>query len=114
MLHVAVTHTNSKPLDLTIAPDSSLLNKRWSRLPADTVIAGASCHFIEVADRYYPDYVGFARWHYRKRHFPLYQIVWPNDDGHYPWDSSAPNSTDRVTPMRNCEIYIPPPQTPAS
>ncbi|HLZ98621.1 MAG TPA: hypothetical protein VKP66_11850 [Steroidobacteraceae bacterium] len=23
------------------------------------------CHFIEVAERYYSDYVGFALWYYR-------------------------------------------------
>ena len=26
---------------------------------------------------YYSDYVGFARWYYRRRQFTLYQIVWP-------------------------------------
>jgi hypothetical protein len=49
------------------------------------LIPGSTCHFIEVTDRYYPDYVGFTRWYYRRRRrFPLVQIVWPNNDGHYP------------------------------
>jgi hypothetical protein len=56
----------------------------------NTLLGGTNCHFIEVADRCYQDYVGFARWYYRRRQFPLYQIVWPNDDGHYPW---SPNAT---------------------
>jgi hypothetical protein len=47
------------------------------------------CHFLEVLPRYYSDYVGFALWYYRKRKFPLYQIVWPNNDGLYPWDQNA-------------------------
>jgi Domain of unknown function (DUF4262) len=60
--------------------------------------AGATCHFIEVAERYYSDYVGFARWFYRKRHFPLYQIIWPNN-GHYPWDNGAPDSFKEWQPV---------------
>jgi len=39
---------------------------------------------VEVAERYYQDYIGFVRWYYRRRHFTLYQIVWPSNDGRYP------------------------------
>ena len=58
--------------------------------PDGHVLFGLKCHFLEVNARYYSDYVGFALWHYRKRKFPLYQIVWPNEDGLYPWDDSGP------------------------
>jgi len=68
-------------------------------ITTDTLIRGAVCHFIEVADCYYPDYVGFARWFYRRRHFPLYQIVWPNTDGHYPWSVDAPNTFKNWQPV---------------
>jgi hypothetical protein len=37
----------------------------------------------------YSDYVGFALWFYRKKQFPLYQIVWPNDEGPCPFDPQA-------------------------
>jgi hypothetical protein len=47
------------------------------------------CRFIEVVAHHYPDYFGFARWYYRGKHFPLYQLVWPSTDGHYPWDTHA-------------------------
>ena len=57
--------------------------------PDGHVLFGLKCHFLEVNARYYSDYVGFALWHYRKRRFPLYQVVWPNNDGHYPWDPAA-------------------------
>ena len=48
---------------------------------------------------YYHDYVGFARWFYRGKHFPLYQIVWPNTDGHYPWHPHAPDSFKQWQPL---------------
>ena len=57
--------------------------------PSDTLIPGVSVRFIQVAGRYYSDYVGFARWYYRKRNFPVFQIIWPNHDGHYPWSPQA-------------------------
>ena len=61
--------------------------------PARSVISS------KVADRYYPDYVGFARWFYRRRQFPLYQIIWPNTDGLYPWDTNAPDCFKQWQPI---------------
>jgi hypothetical protein len=57
--------------------------------PDPHLLLGIPCHFLEVNPRYYSDFVGFALWFYRKRHFPLYQIVWPNHEGVYPWDQQA-------------------------
>jgi hypothetical protein len=54
-------------------------------------LLGMKCHFLEVNDRYFSDYVGFALSYYRKRRFPLYQIVWPNEKGLYAWDENASN-----------------------
>jgi|SRR5450631_20715 hypothetical protein len=36
----------------------------------DTLVAGTPCFLVEVADRYYSDYVGFAKWYYRRRAIP--------------------------------------------
>jgi hypothetical protein len=63
------------------------------------LLPGIPCCFVEVAARYYHDYVGFARWYYRRRHFPLYQIVWPNNDGHYPWSERAAESFNYWQPV---------------
>jgi hypothetical protein len=53
-------------------------NRRYGlNLTTTELLPGSSCCFIEVATRYYHGYVGFARWFYRGKPFPLYQIVWP-------------------------------------
>jgi Domain of unknown function (DUF4262) len=65
----------------------------------DTLIPGAKCLFLEVLERYYQDYVGFALWYYRKRKFPLYQIIWPNSDGLYPWSPSATKAVKEWQPV---------------
>jgi hypothetical protein len=57
--------------------------------PTPYILLGIPCRFVEVAAHHYSDYVGFARWYYRGKHFPLYQIVWPSTDGHYPWHPQA-------------------------
>ena len=53
------------------------------------LLLGIACRFIPVDTQHYQDYVGFARWFYRGKHFPLYQIVWPSNDGRYPWNPKA-------------------------
>ncbi len=54
---------------------------------------------IDLTDRNYHDYVGFARWYYRRQHFPLYQIIWPSNDGHYPWSERALGSFKEWQPV---------------
>jgi hypothetical protein len=73
----------------TLADDIEL-NDPPNLSDPDGLILGMKCHFLEVNTRYYSDYVGFALWYYRKRQFPLYQIVWPDRDGLYPWHLHAP------------------------
>jgi hypothetical protein len=73
----------------TIATGLEEIRSRDLNKTARDLLPGPSCCFIEVAPRYYADYVGFARWYYLGKPFPLYQIVCPNTDGHYPWSSQA-------------------------
>lgn len=67
--------------------------------PNPYAVLGIRCQFLEVPTRYNADYIGFARWFYRKRHFPLYQIVWPSHDGHYPWDTLASRALKEWQPV---------------
>ncbi len=67
--------------------------------PSHNLIPGVTCHYLEVHSRYYADYVGFARWHYRRREFPLYQIAWPGNDDRYPWDERAAGAFKEWQPI---------------
>jgi hypothetical protein len=54
------------------------------------LLPGIPCCFVEVSARHYPEYVDFARTCYsRGERSPLYQIVWPSNDGHFPWSPDA-------------------------
>ena len=81
--------TFADDIELNCEPDLSDMN----------LLIGMKCHYIEVNPRYYSDYVGFALWYYRKRHFPLLQIVWPDNDGMYPWDANLPSTFREWQPL---------------
>jgi hypothetical protein len=83
----------------TIATDLDDNHRPDLNVPTDLLLRGSPCLYLQVADRYYSDYVGFARWYYRRRHFPLYQILWPGNDGHYPWHPNAPGSFKEWQPV---------------
>ena len=67
--------------------------------PTTQLLPGVKCHYLEVEPRHHPDYVGYARWYYARKPFPLYQIVWPNTDGQYPWDPNAPDTFRQWQPL---------------
>lgn len=75
---------------LTSIVDELEDNCRLDLAAADAyLLLGMPCHFVKVHARYYEDYDGFARSYYRGKHFPMYQIIWPSNDGHYPWSPKA-------------------------
>lgn len=67
-----------KPIDLSV--------------PTEELVEGYPCVFISVPESEYQEHVGFCRWFYEGNNFPLYQVVWPSRDGHFPWhiEASAP------------------------
>jgi hypothetical protein len=82
---------------IATAPDE---DRRYDlTCPALDLLPGIACYFIEAHAQHYHDYVGFARPYYRGKHFPLYQIVWPSNDGHYHWDKAARNSFKEWQPV---------------
>lgn len=83
----------------TLADDIELNDPPNLTDPGGHVLLGMKCHFVEVLPRYLSDYVGFSLWYYRRRTFPLYQIVWPNRNGAYPWDESAPRAFKEWQPL---------------
>lgn len=82
---IAVRLEEKSPIDLTTATDA--------------LLEGYSCCFVEVPKQNYFVNVGFARWYYRGNNFPLYQIVWPSKDGHFPWNPNATESFRRWQPL---------------
>jgi hypothetical protein len=64
------SRATSQAMLKTTADDIELNDPPNLTDPNGRQLLGMKCHFLEVNTRYY-----------RKRHFPLHQIVWPNADG---------------------------------
>jgi hypothetical protein len=56
---------------------------------ADAVdlLAGVRCTFRRAQRRWYPPFLGYARWYYRGDEFPVLQCIWPDKKQRYPWDA---------------------------
>ena len=50
---------------------------------------GYDCTFVPIAIENYEEYLGYAIWFYRslKQPFPALQLIWPDKQGRFPWDS---------------------------
>ena len=57
--------------------------------PCDALIKNYECAFVEVPTHRFNDYVFSALWFYAGANFPLYQVVWPDSEGRYPWNKGA-------------------------
>jgi len=67
--------------------------------PPDALLEGYPCCFVEVPRSHYQDTVGFCRWYYEGNGFPLYQIVWPNRSGQFPWHPEASDAYKHIQPV---------------
>lgn len=79
-----VAHTT-----LNIVADLLANGKRPDLSAANDELFNHVCCFVEVPRSMYREYVGTAIWFYGGDAFPLWQIVWPSRDGHFPWNESA-------------------------
>ena len=69
------------------------------KLPTDELLHNGACCFVEIAKQHYADYVGFARWYYQGDDFPLYQVVWPSKENHFPWNAHATDGYKQRQPV---------------
>jgi len=57
------------------------------------------CFFTSVEKKFYPEYVGYARWYYKGDNFPLLQCVYPTIKGIYPWQKEWPKEIESIQPI---------------
>ena len=99
---VGLYHSYAQPEFIIFGLDSkvaySLLDKLASAAatgtmypldkPCSELVKGYDCAFVEVPSHRFNDYVFSALWFYADVAFPLYQVVWPDADGKYPWNET--------------------------
>lgn len=68
-------------------------------LPTDELLEGYPCVFVQVPETEYHEHVGYCRCYYEGNSFPLYQIVWPSNNGIYPWNADASEAFRSAQPV---------------
>jgi hypothetical protein len=65
------------------------------------ILVGLNVCFIEVPLELYDKYLGTAIWFYRKspRPFPCLQLVWPDRDGRFPWETGFDPALKKDQPV---------------
>jgi hypothetical protein len=55
----------------------------------DDLAQGSPSSFIPIAIEHYQQYLGYGIWFYRslKQPFPALQLVWPDEQGRFPWEN---------------------------
>ncbi len=75
---------------LSVAASAAAAGKPFDvDLPTDRLLQGYSAVFVEVPPAEYYNYVLSSLWYYEGNAFPLCQIVWPFEDGTFPWHPSV-------------------------
>jgi hypothetical protein len=67
--------------------------------PCHELIDGYPCMFVEVPRARYNDYVLSSLWFYAEHSFPLYQVVWPDRNGRFPWHRLATKTFKAEQPI---------------
>lgn len=88
---VGLTEVTSHGLVSVIANRAAAGRPIDLAVPNDRIIRGYSCVFSEVSRANREKYALSACWLYGGSDFPLYQLIWPSEDGIFPWH---PDATD--------------------
>ena len=63
-----------------------------------------NCQFIGVHKDYYSDYLGYCTWFNNGINFDVYQLVWPNKKGNFPWNKGDDERFDFRQPLLDRKV----------
>lgn len=85
---------------LKILADAAAAGKMYALdSSCDALVENYECVFVEVPKAHFNDYVFSALWFYAGHDFPLYQVVWPDREGRYPWNESSERDPQHEQPV---------------
>lgn len=63
------------------------------------IIDGFDCLMIEISQKYYNEYLGYANWYYKDKEFPVLQCIYPTVKGAFPWQKEWPKEIKDLQPI---------------
>ena len=67
--------------------------------PNDKLLADHSCLLAKVPKGHNAELMTSACWFYGGNRFPAYQVIWPSDEGYYPWHPDAADPFTQAQPI---------------
>ena len=68
---------------------------------SDDLLEGYPCRFLAVPPEQVVAHFGWAMWYYDGRAFPTLQLVYPDREGHWPWDGHVSSGFLAQQPILN-------------
>jgi len=110
---VGMFHTFRQPEIIVVGMDLKVMHwmineaGEWVRegrpirpdTPYSGLLEGYDCIFRPVAKKFYRDYFGYALWFYRDDEFPVLQCIWPDKEGHWPWNEDFNPAWKSMQPL---------------
>lgn len=63
-----------------------------------TVFADTDAYLMPVSEQHYAGYLGWSCWFYGHHGFPCLQLVWPDQQGAFPWEASWRHTSPALHP----------------
>jgi hypothetical protein len=86
---------------INIVRDDAAKGKKYADGDVSSdILLNVNVCFVQVPLQLYDKYLGTAIWFYRKspRPFPCLQLVWPDREGRFPWETGFDPSMKRDQP----------------
>lgn len=65
------------------------------------ILARFDCHFLPVHRSHFRELLGYARWFYGGDEFQAIQCVWPDMQGHFPWQPECNPKLKHLQPTHD-------------
>lgn len=98
LIIVGLPHQTAHPL-LSDIVDLLLKGELDFNVPSDKVIKHFPVFFVKVEKAFYDSHLRSAEWFYEGDEFPAYQMVWPSEDGLFPWSPKASKTYLEMQPL---------------
>ncbi len=123
---VGLNKSHDHPEIVAVGPDLDVLHQLVNAVGADVgegrrfeaeqayegIVQGMKCHFREVHLANYGDFLGYAGWYYEGKPFPALQCLWPDPNGHFPFEDTFHKELRGLQPDLGVPFRAPPPPPP--
>ena len=82
-----------------LPPGTPVLIRADLDTPLEGVVHGYPLRARSVQPRWYGPFLGTASWFYRGAPFPVWQVLWPDRGGRFPWERESADHVSILQPL---------------